>query len=358
MKPYQILVGDCLQTLRTLPKKSVQCCITSPPYWSQRDYQTEGQLGQEPTPEEYIANLVKVFRAVRRVLRDDGTLWLNLGDKYENKQQLLIPHRVALALQADGWYLRDTVVWSKPNVMPLSVTDRTTTAHEYVFMLCKTSKYYYDNVAIQERGSGRSAGLRNYKYHGLKGHETKGGFLAVADVEWEIRNKRSVWTIATQPMSDAHFAAFPTKLVLPMILAGTSEKGCCPRCRAPYKRLVEKVRKTTRPAKDSKVRKIANAPGRGRIGRTSMLASTVGNRDPERHVTQTKTVGWTPTCDCNAGEPVPCIVLDCFSGSATTLAAALRRNRHAIGCELNPEYVKIGLRRINKALRKKGFGLI
>jgi DNA modification methylase len=291
---YSILVGDALAVLRTLPSDHVQCVVTSPPYWGLRDYGVEGQSGNEPTPEVYIDNLVQVFREVRRLLRKDGTCWLNLGDSYagyhgnknhviptsstngwtngydENKRASAIhgtvkqkdligmPWRVALALQADGWYLRQDIIWAKSNPMPESVTDRCTKSHEYLFLLTKSSRYLYNSGAIKEpavanhaAGNTSHRGVDAYE-GGDEKHRTKGGLLAFAARNGKnsfqgqghdrsytkgpanrqgrdmavigiglTRNKRSVWTIATQPFKGAHFATFPEKLVEPCILAGT-----------------------------------------------------------------------------------------------------------------------------------------
>ena len=270
-----IRVGDCLEVLRTLDAESVQCCVTSPPYFGLRDYGVAGQIGLEQTPDAFVAKLVEVFGEVRRVLADDGVLWLNLGDSYTGsgkqatnkgsqsvgclygtgktareaavtnvtrqnfdigpKQLIGIPWRVALALQADGWYLRSDIIWHKPNPMPESVTDRPTKAHEYLFLLTKSPTYYYDADAIAEPlardyGAGWDSGEvyrtpgESEKRTGLaRGGTGHNGFQKVAVVP-ETRNKRSVWTIATQPFSEAHFATFPPKLIEPCILAG-SRKG-------------------------------------------------------------------------------------------------------------------------------------
>jgi len=223
-----IINGDSLEVIKTLPDGSVNCCVTSPPYWGLRDYGVEGQLGLEKTPEEYVGKMVAVFGEVRRVLRDDGTLWLNLGDSYSGscqtggtnsisgkgksqphikhkrstnlkpKDLVGIPWRVAFALQADGWYLRQDIIWYKPNPMPESVTDRCTKAHEYVFLMSKSQQYYYDNEAIKERT------LTN---------------------DYDNRNKRSVWTVATQHFKEDHFAVFPPNLIKPMVLAGCPTGG-------------------------------------------------------------------------------------------------------------------------------------
>ncbi len=284
--------GDSLKVLRKLDSQSVQCCVTSPPYWSLRDYGVEGQLGLEKTPEEYVAKMVEVFREVRRVLRDDGTLWLNLGDCYmsnpnpdngdpknmegrkrinnPNRQKIPglktkdlvgIPWMVAFVLRDDGWYLRQEIIWHKPNAMPESVTDRPTRAHETIFLLSKSQRYYYDAEAIKEpakdssikrlnqdidsqqgsiRGNGGSKTMKAVRFGGNK----KNGGTTYSGKAWTpsmdggakgiderkhgayIRvNKRSVWSVATANFKEAHFATFPPKLIEPCILAGCPKGG-------------------------------------------------------------------------------------------------------------------------------------
>jgi DNA modification methylase len=259
----QILQGDALATLRTLPDQSINCCVTSPPYWGLRDYGVRGQLGLEATPEEYVVHIVEVFREVRRVLRDDGTLWCNLGDSYaastkgsgghnpkqdsnagswhdarrwripgglKPKDLVGIPWRVAFALQADGWYLRSDIIWHKPNPMPESVTDRPTKAHEYLFLLAKSARYYYDADAIAEPatcfGRQHTTGVQPPKEIALQRDGTHGigGDLSI-NYERTTRNRRTVWTVATKPFKGAHFAAFPPKLIEPCILAGCPKGG-------------------------------------------------------------------------------------------------------------------------------------
>jgi DNA modification methylase len=253
----QILQGDAIEQLKALPDESVHCCVTSPPYWGLRDYGVEGQLGLEKTPDEYVAKMAQVFREVQRIMRPDATLWLNLGDSYagsckgmnadgtqselsdkqasnkgtvgnrtlvtknisglKNKDLVGIPWRVAFALQADGWYLRQDIIWSKPNPMPENVTDRCTKSHEYIFLLTKSAKYFYDQEAIKEDantpGSKPTKKISAYNYSGNN------------YVTGAYRNKRSVWTITTQPFSEAHFATFPPDLIRPMILAGCPVTG-------------------------------------------------------------------------------------------------------------------------------------
>lgn len=225
----QIIVGDNRETLKQIPAGSVNTCITSPPYWGLRDYDNKAQLGQEVTPEQFIQNLVQVFREVRRTLTNDGTLWLNLGDTYWNKQLTGIPWRTALALQADGWILRSDIIWHKPNTMPESVTDRPTKAHEHIFLLAKTNQYFYDAEAIREDQSpytvedlARRKTLDNKGDHG----GTRKDLARSRDEyvpEDGKRNKRDVWTVNTRPYSGAHFATYPPELILPCVLAGSKE---------------------------------------------------------------------------------------------------------------------------------------
>ena len=215
-----------------MPDASVNCCVTSPPYWGLRDYGHADQIGLESTPEQYVARMVEVFREVRRVLRDDGTLWLNLGDSYLNKNLVGIPWRTAFALQSDGWHLRQDIIWHKPNPMPESVADRCTKAHEHVFLLSKSAKYYYDADAIKEPASsmGKSGGPACFRGAGHF-RESAGGPANRDSRDMSAigrgadRNRRDVWTIATQPFHGAHFAVMPPALVEPCVLAGCPKDG-------------------------------------------------------------------------------------------------------------------------------------
>jgi len=221
----RILTGDCREMLRTLEAGSVRTCVTSPPYFGLRDYGMDGQIGLEQTPEAFVTELVEVFREVRRVLSDDGTLWLNLGDSYGPEKQLLgVPWRVALALQADGWCLRSDVIWHKPNPMPEAVKDRPTKCHEYLFLLGKSSKYFYDHEAVKEASTYTDNRLNKGRaaYDGKRNGAQGQGQRAFAVVN-EKRNKRSVWTITTKPFKGAHFAVMPEALVEPCVLAGSEE---------------------------------------------------------------------------------------------------------------------------------------
>ena len=223
--------GDVRKVLPTLKAGSVQCVVTSPPYWGLRNYNVKDQIGLERTPEAYVEKMVAVFREVKRVLRDDGTCWLNLGDSFQDKQLVGMPWRVAFALQADGWYLRSDIIWHKPNPMPESVTDRPTKSHEYLFLLTKSARYYYDADAIREpyaaktlthRGGGRAAGKPGQQDKlGKVASGTFGKWNKARVVDSRGANARSVWTINSQPYAEAHFATFPEKLVEPCVKAGT-----------------------------------------------------------------------------------------------------------------------------------------
>lgn len=305
-QPYtDIREGDCRDVLKTLPSSSVNCIVTSPPYFGLRDYGVDGQMGLEPSPDEFVTALVGVLHEARRVLRDDGTLWLNLGDSYASqgrsgrqgstgqregrrftlereggtrapdgckpKDLIGIPWRVAFALQADGWYLRQDIIWHKPSPMPESVRDRCTKAHEYIFLLSKSPTYYFDSDAVREPST---QDPRTWGKGGAKDTRGKQGYASASGAQRDnsggygttgFRNRRSVWTVSTKPFKGAHFATFPPELIEPCILAG-----------------------------------------------------------------------------CPAGGTV----LDPFFGAGTTGLVAQRHGRNAIGIELNPEYVRIAKRRL------------
>lgn len=313
MELNKIYQGHCLDVLKTLPNESINTVVTSPPYWGLRDYGVKEQIGLENSVEEYVSALVDVFREIKRILKDDGTVWLNLGDSYagsgkgawseKNKQKHVyvpdtkgnetkinnvpaglkpkdlmgLPWRVAFALQADGWYLRQDIIWNKPNCMPESAADRPTKAHEYIFLLSKNKKYYYDDQAIKEpvaasrvkgnsrtfRGGGKYTSGKSFDNSSFSERESHGN----VPNDSGMRNKRSVWTVATAQMKEAHFATFPEKLIEPCILA-----GC----------------------------------------------------------------------------PLDGVVLDPFFGSGTTGLVALKHGRNFIGIELNKEYIKIAEKRLSK----------
>jgi site-specific DNA-methyltransferase (adenine-specific) len=224
--------------LAELPAASIHTIVTSPPYYLQRDYDDERQIGSETDPQTYVENLVKIFRGCRRVLRDDGTLWLNLGDKYQDKKLLGMPWRVALALSEDGWLLRSDIIWHKPNAMPNAVSTRPTTDHEYLFLFSKSNAYYYDADAIREphvtfSAKSKMKGGRNHfgKRNGTPEAGKNAGNTNLHDARWDQafhprgRNKRTVWSVPLGKFREAHFAVFPPKLIEPCILAGAPRGG-------------------------------------------------------------------------------------------------------------------------------------
>ena len=369
-----VIQGDALTRLKELSSEAVDCCITSPPYYGLRDYGVEGQIGLEESPEAYVSKLVDVFREVRRVLKKEGTLWLNLGDSYAGssgchkggsekansnagatnsyimpkpgkpKDLIGIPWMVAFALRADGWWLRSDIIWAnlsmvrpfqspKPNCMPESCKDRPTKSHEYIFLLSKSQKYYYDNEAIKESQSGTIHKARTFgakKQIGTKRNDIGRTFEDNGD-----RNKRTVWTVATKPFAEAHFATFPPALIEPCILAGTSEKGYCSACGAPWTRHIEKC---------ASVKKIRNEP--------YAIASGKGKHAQlfTRRSSCAQTIGWRPSCscilDCAWPGPLPGVVLDPFFGAGTTGLVAKKLGRHYIGIELNEAYIGMAQKRV------------
>lgn len=386
---YEIKTGDCIGVMKTMPDECVDTIITSPPYWGLRDYGAEGQIGLEETPEEYVQRLVEVFREARRILKPHGTLWLNLGDSYvgggrgsayskdgtiqksyidagvqygaptgkieglKPKDLVGIPWRVAFALQADGWWLRQDIVWAKPNCMPESVTDRCTKSHEYVFMLTKSKHYYFDHEAIKEPTKGgastkRPAKEQTFRYGDDESWAVEGdrdrimkakGIAEARTKDYAKRNKRSVWWVSPKPFKEAHFAVFPIELIEPMVLAGSSAKGCCADCGAPHERIVNTERPVTRSVKARDV------PGQNKHG-------SFGKERFDDPI-KTSTVGWQPTCECDA-DIVPSVVFDPFGGSGTTVVTALKHGRKAIISELNEDYVEIARNRIEGFRREVG----
>ena len=416
----KIFVSDCIEGMRKLPDECVDMCCTSPPYWGLRDYgntewkggdekcdhinninprstrpkgkldggsldkynempfikechkcgaiRKDNQLGLEETPEEYVENMVKVFREVKRVLKHDGTVWLNLGDSYagnnsrasnggragygskregvfnnlsgnlKTKDLVGIPWRVAFALQADGWYLRQDIIWHKPNPMPESVTDRCTKSHEYIFLLTKSAKYFYDADAIREKTNRDWSSVGgNLKGKGI--HKIGNGYKDIGDRTLDNgqygRNKRSVWKINTKPYKEAHFATFPEELPTLCIKAGSSKVGQCSMCGNPFRRVVERktIKRNELPKNDPRYR-----PNQYKGSYENI------NGKADAGYTKSKTIGWESDCNCNA-DITPQIILDPFFGSGTTGWVAQRLGRKWIGIELNEEYIKIAEKR-------------
>jgi DNA modification methylase len=363
---FQLHVGDSLEVLQTLPAESVDCALTSPPFYGLRDYGTEGQIGLEATPDEWAARLVAVFREVRRVLRPHGTLWVECGDSYnanvgkgfngnarigqqdtrvnagtKPKDLLGQPWLLAFALRADGWYLRQAIIWHKPNAMPESVRDRCTTAHSYVFLFSKQARYFFDAEAISEphvepwRSTGRiesngagapaTEGVRQTFREGTRPRlYNEGG-----------KNARSVWTIPTQGYPGAHFATWPEALVERIIKAGCPE-WVCVACGKPRERITDVEH---------------DAVGRTTNGQKERSHERRGF--DVRLVKETSTVGWSD-CGCGAGF-TPGTCLDPFMGSGTTALVARRLGRKAIGIELNPEYAELAAERTRQLSVLAGF---
>jgi DNA modification methylase len=336
----QIHEGDCSEVMGTLPEGGVHTIITSPPYYNLRDYGHGNQLGQESTPEEYIEHLVQVFEVAKRALRHDGLLWLNLGDSFGPKGLLGIPWRVAFALQSHGWLLRRDIIWSKPNPMPESVSNRPTSSHEYIFMLAKSKNYFYDAHAVKEPISeamaaaiARGPSKRQHDEHYGDGNGIGGRSITDSDSLARVafgRSRRSVWNIPTVSYPGAHYATFPPKLVEPMIQAATPEVGACESCGSPAVRQVEITRMDHH--QTTKDGKTADGP----YAAQAAIRSGV--------YVDTETVGWERTCD-HGERLVPATVLDPFAGSGTVGMVANRLSRRAVLIDINADYLKLQLQR-------------
>ena len=432
-QPYAILTGHALDVLKTIPDESVHMAWTSPPYWGLRDYGLEpqvwggeecrhqwgrsipggakggsgtptdknnrgegygrgvmrgnfcehcgawrGALGLEPTPELYVHHLVEIFREVRRVLRPDGTVWLNLGDCYASqggpeppqtkwaidgasntmnagrsrktpvglkpKDLVGVPWMTAFALRNDGWWLRSGIVWEKPNALPSSVHDRPTMSHEFVFLLTNNATYFYDQDAIREPHTTPITLTKKDKPARVKTAKNPSSRrLAPEPGEPNAfhplgRNKRTVWTIPTHPFPEAHFAVAPEKLIEPAILAGTSGVGYCAECGSPWKRVV----KRDPIPEEAYLHRPKMQPGNN--SETSALKIPGARR---HMIPPLLNAGWTATCQCGV-EAVPGIVLDPFAGAGTVGVVAIRHGRRFIGIDLGPEYVKMATKRIEQ----------
>ena len=449
---FEVVVGDVIETLRSFPARSVQCCITSPPYLGLRSYLPKDhplkpfEIGAEKTPQEYVEKIIGVFREVRRVLRDDGVVFLNLGDCYNSsppgikdpmsksglngaqtsesyrarlvetqqrgqegrtlapglkvKDLVGIPWSVALALRADGWWLRSDIIWAKGtsgqkalheeaaeamreegvdeetvqrvlarwepyvgNCMPSSVEDRPTTSHEYVFLLAKSERYFYDHYAIREESTEltrpQSDKRRQARMNHAVGQVEGGGQSSKGDLAHGAashvmrtnpvgRNIRTVWTIPTSPFPGAHFATFGEKLVEPMIRAGSSEGGCCGRCGAPRVRVVEEGE----PLSEQRAACGADSTG-GYSGESTKDHAANGVQDASAvkarilaGMVAKRTVAWVATCCCVGSDVQPCLVLDPFCGSGTVGAVCMKEGRDFVGIELFQENAEMARARI------------
>lgn len=412
MSDHRVLFGDALTVLRTLPAESVDCCITSPPYWGLRDYGVEGQIGLEATPEEYVARLVEVFGEVRRVLKPAGTLWLNLGDSYAQgevrhrqgdsgstlrdgnckaeepwasataqtgrrlqhglkpKDLVGVPWRVAFALQADGWWLRNDIVWAKPNAMPESVTDRFSSKHESVFLLSKAKSYWFDLDAVREEHAPQTLtkdrskeGRRRHLQNAGKGGDdvarhyfdeehclhplgkNPGDVWRMTREEWhewldaQLAEDGDLWTLPTQATPYAHFATFPLALAERCLLAGCPPLVCS-ECGRAHEHRVERTEKIVgdgRKAPRTESREVR--PGSQET--VDGIVTTAGDM-----VWATEDLGYHPACECANAGTVPGLVLDPFAGSGTVAQAARKHNRRSLGIELNREYEKVMRQRL------------
>jgi len=333
-----IQTGDCLNVLGQLPESSIHMCMTSPPYWNLRDYGHDEQLGLEEKPDEYIEHLADVFDSVRRVLRPDGSLWLNLGDTYLKKDLQQIPARVAIELQNRGWILRNRVTWNKPNPMPNSVKDRLNTTTEAVFHLTPSKRYWYDLDAIREEHAQSShermeSDTPPKSNPGAVGHGLQRNDVGDAmDISPAGKNPGDVFEVTTKPFPDAHFAVYPPELCEKPIKASCPPK-VCGECGSPYERKTEKTGEfqTTQRGSRSVPEKTTHREG--------MPEGKVGTQVREFK-------GWRQTCDCDTDATESGICLDPFAGAGTTLLKAKELGRRFVGIELNPEYADMARARI------------
>jgi len=356
--PHTVLIGDSRETLKTLQAESVHCVVTSPPFFRLRDYRVLGQIGNEPSVHDYLDSLCAVFSEVSRVLRPDGTLWLELGDTYDGwggralqrlkhkssrtwgakliereKALLGMPWRLAFALADRGWLLRAEIVWHKPNAMPESAQDRPTRAHTTVFLFSRKPRYYYDPDGWREQcaeGSGARTVSDRAKLVEHGDGRANESFYAATAGRVETRNARTVWSIPTAPYHGPHAAAFAPEVPRRAILLGTSERGCCPSCGAPWRRVV----RVEGGGKKSS-RELGETQRARSFGGPAQSLSHRGHHDSA--VRQRITEGWAQDCGCAALEPVPCTVLDPFAGTGTTGMVAGWLGRKSVLCELDEE---------------------
>jgi DNA modification methylase len=331
-----IHTGDCFDVLNELPESSVHMCMTSPPYYGLRDYSHEDQIGLEETLDEYIARLLRVGDALRRVLRDDGSWWLNLGDSYgDNKQKMLVPHRVAIALQDSGWVVRNDVTWVKPNPMPQSVKDRLNTTTEQIFHLTPAPDYWYDLDAIREphtsRDDYRNPGEKRNRADENDAKGTTNHELGINDQHFAGKNPGDVFEVTTKPFPDAHFAVYPAELVEKPIKASCPPTVCA-ECGAPYEREVE--REPGEYDYSDRSEQMNGNRARTQSSGTQLEPATAEFK------------GWTQTCDCDTDATESGICLDPFAGAGTTCLKAKELGRRFVGIELNPEYADMARARI------------
>ncbi len=346
-----IQTGDCFEVLEELPESSIHMCMTSPPYYGLRDYDVDGQIGLEETLDEYIDRLVRVGDALRRVLREDGSWWLNLGDSYAgDKQKMLVPHRVAIALQSNGWVVRNDVTWVKPNPMPSSVKDRLNTCTEQIFHLTPQPDYWYDLDAIREPHKQVSKErIQRALYHNLPEDSTVGIRKRDTDEMGETfcdpagKNPGDVFEVTTKPFPDAHFAVYPPELCEKPIKA-TCPPTVCADCGSPYEREVE--RKGGPQGDHNTARESTPANKASKENNPTASGSTLSERYRKHGYPEREHKGWQQTCDCDTDATEPGICLDPFAGAGTTLLKAKELGRRFVGIELNPEYADMARARV------------
>ena len=404
MELNKIYTGDCMEVMKTFPDACIDACITSIPYWGLRDYGVQptvwpvcsysvfgmnvtvnewtGCYGLEPTPEMFTAHTVLIFEEVKRVLKKTGTLWLNIGDSYasgkrnrdaekciaksgitgkehiiqsarqinkkvsflKNKDMAGIPWMVAFALRDNGWYLRQDNIWHKKNTTPESVTDRCTKAHEYFFLFSKSKKYFFDSESVKTPTKGPEhdkwvrVGNKRFPDEKVNGIRNPGYYPTA--------NLRSVWGIATEPLKESHFAAFPQRLAEIPVLAGTSEYGVCSVCGKPYKRVIEK---TLVPAAKASFNTLPDKRDYEADKNSQMNnRSKDGHKPGWAYISQTK--GWQATCPHKNAGVIPATVMDPFSGSGTTFIVARKKGRNAVSIDIKPDYVQMSEKRAHQEL--------
>ena len=336
MEHNTIYTGDATETLQELPPESVHMVMTSPPYWNLRDYDHADQLGLEPESDQYVQNMADVFDEVKRVLRPDGSLWLNLGDTYENKDLQQIPARVALELQNRGWILRNRVTWAKPNPMPQSVKDRLNDSTEAVFHFVKERDYWYDLDAIREPHAESTHERDKYgsrtNDEWVKGQDDNHNASGHSGMNPAGKNPGDVFDVTTKPFPEAHFAVYPPELVEKPLKA-TCPPTVCAACRSPYERLTEKTGEFVTTERGERNRPKMHNHGSDKHG------SKIGTQ-------KRRFKGWEPTCNCDTDATESGVALDPFAGAGTTLLKAKELGRKFVGVELNAKYADMARARV------------
>lgn len=380
VEKFLLLHGDAKSMLSKFPDNTFHTAVTSPPYWKQRDYFAKGQLGQEATPEEFIENLVDICKEVKRVLRKDGTFWLNIGDSYntssgfcrgtkgwkrkgrdkgsadkkaikhpyvKKKELFGVPWMLAISLQKDGWYLRCDIIWEKSNPMPDGAKDRPTRGHEYLFLLSKSPQYFYDYYRVLEDTEEKPDGVQSFGARNQKGTYRMDQERSFQ--HYGKRNKRSVWTTSVSSFQGDHFATYPPQLIEPCIMASTSEYGCCVKCGTPWSRQFEKVEVGVDPKMDKGLKKRKSES----VNYFEDECPTIEEEKETEYSLELVSKGWEKGCKCKTDEVTSCLVLDPFSGTGTTGEVALKHGQRYVGIELNKKYIEISRERLHPTSVRK-----